>query len=209
MGNPVPFPDENPLDGYLMTVQFSEAWLPAIVGALNGLYYSGFWVSPPADSKDQIDKLIEMLSEDMPPVPQVFPVRAFMHHIDDTVLAGNAIAITVDTGNAYNLVAQQTASAINDSFAATFLLDAGTYTVLFLHDKTASSGKMTITFDGVSIGVIDLYNASTLRNLKSSISGVVVAAAGGHEIVVTIASKNASSAGYNCPLQAYWVVGSG
>lgn len=77
-------------------------------------------------------------------------------------------------------------------------LAAGTYTLNLLHLKTNNSGIIDISLDNyaTSEGTVDAYNASTLYNQITTVTGIVVATAGLYTLSLKVGTKNASSSSY-------------
>lgn len=85
-------------------------------------------------------------------------------------------------------------------------LDAGTYTFLIYYIQLATAGIVDIDLDGVEIGSFDGYNGSTIYNLRYTVTGISVAAAGLKTIRLRQDGKNESSSGYSAAItyMALW-----
>jgi len=104
--------------------------------------------------------------------------------------------IVVDTGCIENGILGNTSNAQNDQVDYKAYLDAGTYTFVIVATKGSTSAILTLLFDGVSQGTIDLYSASPARNARQTITGISVTTAGLKTISLKAATRNASSTGW-------------
>lgn len=85
--------------------------------------------------------------------------------------------------------------AVNAEVNFTVLLAPGTWTFRLHHYKGTNRGISSVQLDGVEIGTIDGYSASTVEAV-SDIAGVVVAAPYKKTLKLKITGKNASSSNY-------------
>lgn len=93
--------------------------------------------------------------------------------------------------------------AQNDSVTYDIYLAAGTYTFDLFHFRFTDRGIFRITIDGASLtslggsaDTIDSYVAAGGVSRRDSITGIVVPSSGLKAVVMTMATKNASSSSY-------------
>jgi hypothetical protein len=133
-----------------------------------------------------------------------FPRRACMWHDEATVKAGNALLTIISISQSYALYVFQNTAAQNDAFTHSFWLAAGTYTFYALGVTATSAGQITWYIDDVIvISNQEWYIASPAFNVTKSAS-VTVYGDGEHILKGVVASKNASSSGYNINLTKYY-----
>jgi hypothetical protein len=123
--------------------------------------------------------------------------------LQSIVTAGGAKLISVDGLQLYGGYISHTSPNINDSMDNGFVCLAGTYTLNVIGATNTSHGITTVYIDGVSIGTIDWYSGSPVRNATKTISSVVLTN-GYHKITFTVTSKNVSSSAYNWVWTAAW-----
>lgn len=102
----------------------------------------------------------------------------------------------VDTGCVYNGY-MGSSGAQNDEINFDVALASGTWTFELIHVQSSNVGIYTVSLDGTSIGTIDGYSAGTTKNVRTQISGVVVATTGKRRLKLKMATKNASSGNYS------------
>lgn len=90
----------------------------------------------------------------------------------------------------------QSSGAQNDEVGWDVVLAAGTWTFSVVCTKGTTRGTANVSLDGISIGTIDMYGASTTDNNLLSITGVTVATTGKKRLLVRMASKNVSASSY-------------
>lgn len=83
------------------------------------------------------------------------------------------------------------------------VLGAGTWRLTALYEKNNVSGIADFRLDGVSVGTIDFYNATTQYNQRSQLTGITVGADGPHQISVFVHTKSGSSTNYQILLN--WI----
>ena len=90
------------------------------------------------------------------------------------------------------------ANSNNQNDEVTYLvgLFAGTYRFTLLYHPANDQGIMDVQLDGVSVGTIDLYNASGSFNTQASIDGIVIATGAWMTLKLKMSTKHASSSGY-------------
>jgi len=134
------------------------------------------------------------------------PKRATMWHEESTVVAGNALARTIQTSAAYNYVMAQNTPAINDEFTNSFVVGEGTYTLYLLGATGASDGRVDWYVDDVLVASAqDWYSASPAYNKLKTVADVVIAEGGYHVLKGIVAGKNASSSNYRLMLTKMWL----
>ena len=134
------------------------------------------------------------------------PKRATMWHEESTVVAGNALARTIQTSAAYNYVMSQNTPAINDEFTNSFVVGEGTYTLYLLGATGASDGQVDWYVDDVLVASAqDWYSASPTYNQQKTVADVVIAEGGYHVLRGIVAGKNASSSNYRLLLTKMWL----
>lgn len=95
-----------------------------------------------------------------------------------------------------------TGAVANDEMYWDVYLAAGTFKFKMLHEKDTDRGIYSIQIDGVEVGTIDGYAASSTSNVQTTVTGIVVATAGLKRLKLKMATKNASSSGYRGSIQA-------
>ena len=83
----------------------------------------------------------------------------------------------------------------NASIDYTVDLSPGTWSLKFFGYRGPGLGIATIKLDGTTIGTIDLYAAAPAA-YDSTITGITVSTDGAQTLQVVMATKNASSRGY-------------
>lgn len=91
---------------------------------------------------------------------------------------------------------RQSSGAQNDEVGWDVVLAAGTWTVEIICTKGTTRGVYNISLDGLSIGTLDSYAASTTDNNVLSITGVTVASTGKKRLLLRMAAKNTSASSY-------------
>jgi hypothetical protein len=137
-------------------------------------------------------------TENIKYIAQNLPHHVTLWHNTSLVTAGNALASVSAPSQYYYWAWLQNVSADADSFTQSFVCASGTYDFYILCRKTANSGKVDWTLDGVSIDTaMDFYNAATLNNQILTIADVSISTPGRHKLQATVNGKNASSGGYD------------
>lgn len=90
----------------------------------------------------------------------------------------------------------QSDGAQNRSVGWDITLGAGTWDFTLLCTTNSNQGIVTVSFDGVSVGTIDLYSAALTQNVLKSITGISVASTAKVRLLLKMATKNASSSSY-------------
>lgn len=105
-----------------------------------------------------------------------------------------------DTGGVFQgFVSQDNPANQNDSASFDFACGAGTYTLELMHLLGNNRAIYTVKIDGTTIGTIDAYSAG-LVYARSKLTGIAITA-GQHVLTLLLATKNASSAGYDALLE--------
>lgn len=104
--------------------------------------------------------------------------------------------MTSDTGGVWSGWITESDGTQNNAISYDFACAAGTYTLELRHLAFANRGIYTVAIDGTTVGTIDGYAAS-LTAARSTLAGIVIGATGQHTLTFTVATKNASSSGYN------------
>lgn len=92
--------------------------------------------------------------------------------------------------------AKSSSGAQNAEICWDVVLAAGTWTVELIHHQAGDRGIYSVQFDTVEQGTIDGYNAVETHNVRSSVSGITVAATAKVRLKLKMATKNASSSSY-------------
>lgn len=130
-------------------------------------------------------------------LPWTIDIDVYMTAIANT----NWDTITVDA-NAVGNATKDSTSVQNNSISWDIMVPAGTWTFELMHTIGANRGIYTVTFGSASWGTIDGYNLGTVRNTRSSLTGLAVAAPTKARLTLTMATKNAGSTAYYGIIQA-------
>ena len=157
----------------------------------------GFW----AQLIDQIQ-----VSNLQIPIGQVFGFTGFVNKLVDVDVLMTAASHTnwdtlnVDTAAIYNGYKLST-NVQNNEINFDITLSAGTWDLELLHVKASSVGIYTVTLDDISAGTIDGYNGATQYNIRSSLTGIQIPQTKVYRLKLKMATKNASSSGYQGLIQ--------
>lgn len=133
------------------------------------------------------------------------PTRATLWHDEATVVAGNAIAITLNTSQLYSALHNQNPAADGDAFTQTVVLAEGTYSFYVLGRTGSGLGRLDWYIDDVKvISAQDWYAASITYNVIQSANNIGIAEGGRHVLKGVVNGKHVSSAGYAIYLTKYW-----
>jgi len=109
---------------------------------------------------------------------------------------------TVSINTAQAFAARMVSSgAQNAARTFSFWAPAGAFTLALLHRQTSANGIYSVTVDGNSIGTIDGYAAVTANNVLDTTLTGTLTYTGMHTVVLTMATKNASSTNYTGDIQ--------
>lgn len=86
--------------------------------------------------------------------------------------------------------------AQNDEISWDVTLAAGTWTLDFYYTQSAAGGIATITLGAISVGTVDTYNASTVKNVHTAITAIAVGTTQKYRLKFKMATKNASSTAF-------------
>ncbi|HSW90449.1 MAG TPA: hypothetical protein VLF64_00455 [Candidatus Saccharimonadales bacterium] len=112
-----------------------------------------------------------------------------------TVGTWNSIYLTnTDTANFVGWV-NSSDTAQNNSITFDFACNAGTHTLEFFHLPFQNRGIYTLQIDGTTIGTVDGYSGGLVPT-RSVLTGITVSTSGQHTFTILMATKNASSSGY-------------
>lgn len=120
--------------------------------------------------------------------------------VDQIVVAGGTPSVTVSTsarGNGYRTLAAATAADQDKTKHRRYFPKSGLYKVRFVYLKTSDAGKLDIGLDTSTNNIfsqIDAYAGSTTYN--NAIEKFVEIARGGHDLIMLVNGKNASSSDY-------------
>ena len=92
-------------------------------------------------------------------------------------------------------------NAQNDETSYQVRLPPGEYTVSGVFGANINRGIVTIEFDDVDVGTIDLYSASSVPNSVRQ-SALITVVSTVTKITLAVKTKNPSSSGYACVLSA-------
>lgn len=124
-------------------------------------------------------------------------LHAAMFHDESLVIAGNALAITIDAAARMSYYAQQNPSALNNSFTQSFWAQAGNFYFLQIRaHQTANAGSGDWYVDGVLVFTQDLYAAAPAYNTFTSAQFTILTS-GRHQLKCIISTKSGSSTGYD------------
>jgi hypothetical protein len=108
---------------------------------------------------------------------------------------------TVSYAAVVGAVARISVGSQNNEVYWDIVLGAGTWTVSLVHTAGNDKGIYSVQLDGVEVGTIDGYNASTVNNTISAVTGIVVASTGVKRLKLRMETKNASSSSYYGTIQ--------
>lgn len=129
------------------------------------------------------------------PYPEVIDLDPFMTWQVETNW-GNRVVDTACLKNGYRQGTVQ-----NSALHIDVPIGAGTWTVEVMTFQASDAGIITVYFDSTSVGTLDGYNAVATRNVRASITGIVIATSAVRTLKLVMETKNASSSGYKCNLQ--------
>jgi hypothetical protein len=85
---------------------------------------------------------------------------------------------------------------INNEITWDIVLAKGTWTIELLTPTHTNAGIISVQFDSVEKGTIDLYSESTIYNLRSAINGINVPTTKKIELKLKVTGQNTNSSGY-------------
>lgn len=104
----------------------------------------------------------------------------------------------------YGFYMEHTTVAINNEMKCSAVLAGGNWNFKFICSMDAASTIVTTKIDGAYEQQIDLYNATSLLNVRSQFGTAIGLGAGLHEFTFKAASKRAASSGYRMRLVAVY-----
>ncbi len=136
------------------------------------------------------------------------PTRVTLFHDESTVLAGNAIAVTIDTGQEDNFFARQNASANGDSFTQSVFLRAGTYIFSVLGQTNVGNAKIDWYIADPVVPAVsgqDWYSGVQTKNVVKTAS-VTIPDDGYYVVRGLINGRNAANVtAWNLDLTKIWL----
>lgn len=196
-----PVPSQPPADGSQHTCTFGDDWLAIILDRVDDLRSGEWFESAPADIKQQVGELIDLLMTPVIISPQLFPHEAIYWHNYPLIVAGNALQIFHDAANDFGWRGLQSTPAINDHWRSKIFLAEGDYDILVCHARGTNHGIVTIDIGGEDAPItLDMYGTSAL-NLYTSFR-MFITGDGEHQIDGNVLSKNAGSTNYYCSITA-------
>jgi hypothetical protein len=134
-----------------------------------------------------------------------YPCHWSFWHDESVVLAGNALATTMDGLARYASHSRQSPVADGDTFAQQFVLDVGAYTLSVLGVTLATNGRVDWYIDDVKVvSLQDWYSSGSVYNVVKTAT-VAVASSGRHVLKAIVNGKNASSSAYSLYLTKFWL----
>lgn len=128
---------------------------------------------------------------------QILPTRAEMWHKDSIVTTGNAIVNNFNTSQMYSSFSAQTAAQNGDTFTQSFMLAAGTYTLVFFGITSTDRGKIDWYIDDVKVvSLQDWYATPAAFNITKTVTSISVVGNGRHVLKGVVNGKNGSSSAY-------------
>lgn len=109
---------------------------------------------------------------------------------------------TIDTSKMFNFYLHNAGGVQNDEIYFPVFLAKGTYTLTMVSNKSTNLGIFTFSLDDAEIGTIDMYNGSPITNQISTIANITVTESKLYNLKLKLATKNASSTGYLCYVNA-------
>lgn len=130
----------------------------------------------------------------------LMPTRATMWHDESLVTVGNAITRFHETSQNYGQYAAQTAAANGDTFTQSFLLAAGTYTLVIHGVTNTTFAKIDWYIDDTLVLSGQDWYASLAWNVVKTQASITVSGNGRHVLKGVVNGKNGSSSSYNIAL---------
>lgn len=172
---------------------------PAVNGALQMLTYSSNWeqvgdLTPEECAAAMVDVLSSYYSSEGCSSMDT-PDRQLIFWIEGKNVAGNALALNLQSTHVFNSYWKQEPGAINDIMEFSVLLQSGVYDLTIVGTQQGSNGIQHWIIDGVEDGQTIDMRGSTTANFTATIS-VEVLTSGLHTIQCKMSTKHASSSGY-------------
>ena len=113
--------------------------------------------------------------------------------------------LTVDTACIFNGT-KDSSGTVDNLIGWDIVLPAGTWSLELMHKQGADRGIYTVTFTATgastTFGTIDGYAAATTRNVRSSLTGIIITAPAKGRLSLAMSSKNALSTKFTGSVQA-------
>ncbi len=126
------------------------------------------------------------------PLQQVF--TCFFE--DFSVKVGNAINPVRNAGANFTRYSRQATAVINNETWCNFYLTPGNYTFTLLYGTAPVGGIATVKINGTTVATIDTYTSTSIVTASQTFTYTVTNNRV-HTLSIVIASKNASSTGYD------------
>jgi hypothetical protein len=124
------------------------------------------------------------------------PARVEINPLDTPVRHVNWNNITVDPAAVGNALMGTSDGLVGNEISFDVVLGAGTWNIELMHATSTNRGIYSVFIDEIAVGTIDGYSAAVTRNVRSSIAGVAVKAAGKHRVTLRMLTKNATSTAF-------------
>lgn len=118
----------------------------------------------------------------------------------DSTVGTWAVAIDTVPNRIFACSMNNNPAAQNDLIGWNVVLAAGTWELTTWFPKASNQGIATITLGAISVGTFDAYAASVTYNQQSVIGSITVPTTGKYLLQYKMATKNASSSGYQLQL---------
>ena len=167
-----------PADGYY-TVRLAVEGKNASSSSYNG-YFGSAVIARTASAASLVNTL-----PGTPPKTTVIPPEAFTDSLGTVLYIGPA-------GSGGNQVEQ---TGLGEYLEYKAMLEPGTYSIEAMLEKTSDSGVLAVYADGVLVGQVDLYNASTVELASTAIPGSFTVAARG-QVTIKLLTSSTNQTGY-------------
>lgn len=202
---PVSIPEAGIFDEPNIKICLNTDWASHVDGVLGRLLEPDAWIGTDEEIEAAIQEVMK-LQAILNPIGEceVLPNGATMWHDESLALGGQFLERIVDNLQAYNHFIRWVTPAINREFTNRFIIAAGNYQLGWLGITGAGSGILSVYVDDVLVTTIDFYNGSTIRNFSNA-STAITLTEGVHVLRGKMASKHASSSGYQLNLTKLWL----
>jgi len=207
-------------DTPLFCLKVNDEWVSHILGVLTALDQPDTWVGTEEEiyaARQQVNEIMLMLMTQCEDTVSVqYPRHATLWHDESSIVSGSSftsLSLAPSPNNIlgqfYNLITYQTSVANGDSFAQSFMLDAGDYTFYVLGGQNQYGGLLDWYLDDdptpFSVGM-DWYNAAVQVNVLKA-ENLTIPTAGRHTLTGVVNGHNGASGAYFVPLVKYWFEG--
>lgn len=193
-------------DTPLFCLAVNDEWVSHILGAMDVLDQADTWIGTDEEIRAARDQVNEIMLALMERCEETMPQHATLWHDESTVLVGGALTPASDADNFYHIYAYQATGANGDSFAQSFVLDAGDYVFHCLGGGSNLCGILDWYLDDEVTPFLagqDWYTATPTANIFQD-GTLTIPTAGRHTLTAITNGKNASSFAYVAPLTKYW-----